>query len=226
MYTSPNGKKYVGQTRTSIMKRRKDAFGTGYAGSPHFYHAICKYEGLQNFDFEVLEDLDDELLDEREKYYIELHNTLAPNGYNLNPGGQGQHNSRAVDQYNDKKEKIATYNSLAEAARKNQCSVECILHVLSGRTATGKGYYWAYEGEEPLFKKSSHRKRVYQFDLEGNLIKEFESARASDRYNKLPMGSSADCANKKRRRKRVGQYIFTYEPVLDREYYNLPEFND
>ena len=221
MYESPNGKKYIGQTRTSIEKRRKNDFGTGYAGCPCFYNAINKFGGLQNFKLTILEEIDNSLLDEKEKYYISLYNTVVPNGYNIDEGGQGQHNSRKINQYNDKQEKIASYNSISEAAEKNNCSLECILHCLSGRTATGKGYYWSYENEVPKFKKSNHRKRIYQFDLDGKLIKEFESARNADRFYNFPMGTTASCANKNSRRKRVGEYIFTYDSELDKSYYNI-----
>lgn len=222
MYTSPNGKSYIGQTKTSLEKRRKNEYGEGYSGCPCFYNAIVKYKGLQNFKCEILEEVDNILLDEKEKYYIAKYNTIVPNGYNIDFGGQGQHNNRKVEQYNDKKEKINSFNSITEAAEKNKCSIECILHCLSGRTATGKGYYWSYEGEKPLFKKSNHRKRIYQFDLNGFLIKEFESARNADRYYNFPMGTCANCANKNSKRKRVGEYVFTYDCELDKTYYNVP----
>ena len=54
MYTAPNGKKYVGQTRTSLEKRRKDDYGTGYVGSPCFWNAIQYFNGLNNFTLTIL----------------------------------------------------------------------------------------------------------------------------------------------------------------------------
>ena len=98
-----------------------------------------------------------------------------------------------------------------------------IYNVLSGRCQQAHGSYWTYKNEPLVIKKSKpHRKYVYQFDLEGNIIKEFESARNADRFYNLPMGTVASCANKNAKRKRVGQYIFSYEPELDRSYYNIP----
>ena len=223
-YTAPNGKSYVGQTRTTIEKRKKDDFGTGYQGSPCFWNAIKYFNGLNNFTFEILEDIDNSLIDEREKYWIEYFNTVVPNGYNIDIGGQGQHNNRSVDQYNGKFELIATYDSISEAAKINNISVSSILNVLSGRLHQAHGGYWTYE-EEPLKiikKDNPHRKYVYQFDLQGNLIKEFESARNADRFYGFSMGTTANCANKNTKRKRVGEYIFTYEEVLDKKYYNIP----
>ena len=66
-YTAPNGKKYIGQTRTSLEARRKDDYGTGYIGSPCFWSAIKYFGGLSNFSCEILEIVNDQEIDEKEK---------------------------------------------------------------------------------------------------------------------------------------------------------------
>lgn len=48
--------------------------------------AILKY-GKENFTIEVLEDCDVTILNEREKYYINLYNSYKE-GYNCTEGGQ------------------------------------------------------------------------------------------------------------------------------------------
>lgn len=223
-YTAPNGKSYIGQTQTTLKKRRKNEYGIGYQGSPSFWNAIQYFGGLNNFKCEILEEVSTENIDEQEKYWIAKENTLVPNGYNIDKGGQGQHNNRPVDQYNQKKEKIATFPTIQAAADANNCHISAILNVLSGRCKQAFGYYWTYKDQPLKIKKGTkdHRKHIYQFDLQGNLIKEFESARNADRYYGFPMGTCAACANKNlKKRKRIGKYIFTYEPELDYEYYNL-----
>ena len=55
-YTSPNGKSYIGQTRTTVERRRKNSYGDGYKGSPCFWNAIRYFGGLQNFSLEILEE--------------------------------------------------------------------------------------------------------------------------------------------------------------------------
>lgn len=45
--------------------------------------------GVDNFKFEIIEQIDNTRLDEREKYWIKQYNSLAPNGYNLTSGGEG-----------------------------------------------------------------------------------------------------------------------------------------
>ena len=227
-YTAPNGKKYIGQTRTSLEARRKDDYGTGYIGSPCFWSAIKYFGGLSNFSCEILEIVNDQEIDEKEKSWIKKENSLVPNGYNVDIGGQGQHNNRPVDQYNLKKEKIATFPTIQAAADANNCHISAILNVLSGRCKQAHGYYWTYK-DQPLNilqNKKSHRKMIYQFDLQGNLVKEFESARNADRFYGLPLGTCQCCANKNQKRKRVGQYIFSYDNELDFDYYNLSKLND
>ena len=60
------------------------------------YKAFKKY-GIEHFYIEEIEEVENDLLDEREKYWINKENSLVPNGYNIDKGGQGQHNTKPVD---------------------------------------------------------------------------------------------------------------------------------
>ena len=74
-----NNKAYIGYS--SNVENRWQDHKTGY-GSKAVYDAIQKY-GLDNFIFEVIAD---DTVDNEDKY-IQEHNTMAPNGYNLVEGG-------------------------------------------------------------------------------------------------------------------------------------------
>jgi len=74
-----NSKAYVGYS--SNVSKRWDDHKNGY-GSKLVYDAIQKY-GLDNFTFEVIAE---DTVDNEDKY-IQEHNTMAPNGYNLVEGG-------------------------------------------------------------------------------------------------------------------------------------------
>lgn len=84
-----DGKAYIGQHK---VPSRPEAFmrylGTGIA----IREAIKKY-GKLSFRKEILEYIDDDnkhtKVSEREKYYIALHNTIVPHGYNISLGGEG-----------------------------------------------------------------------------------------------------------------------------------------
>jgi|LakMenEpi03Aug12_release.lakeMendotaPanAssembly.Ray.scaffolds.fasta_scaffold00065_149 group I intron endonuclease len=89
-----NGKQYIGYTTKTLEERKKAHLCK--ANSPsnkHYFYlfkqAIRKY-GIDNFDWEVLETCNSikECCD-KEIYYINNHNTISPNGYNLTEGGNG-----------------------------------------------------------------------------------------------------------------------------------------
>lgn len=85
-----NGKKYVGQATTKRFKERQykwKCLSQPYSGEV-INRARAKY-GIDNFDFEILKECNDDELDYWEKYYIKELNTKVPNGYNLTDGGGG-----------------------------------------------------------------------------------------------------------------------------------------
>lgn len=86
-----NGKIYIGQSN-DIQRRIKDHYYKAHNPTGGNYHsplhlAIRKY-GWDNFQIEVLEECNIEELDEKEIYYIQLYNSITPNGYNIMAGGQ------------------------------------------------------------------------------------------------------------------------------------------
>ena len=87
-----NGKEYVGQSidigrRIYDHQKRALDYPEDRSHNSILHQAIRKY-GWENFEVSVLEECSVDLLDEKEKYYIESKNTLAKNGYNILSGGQ------------------------------------------------------------------------------------------------------------------------------------------
>ena len=96
-----NGYMYIGQSKCNsdyIKYGRWGANGQGYKANKYFWHAIKKY-GWENFEHGFFEDnISNELLNEKEKYYIALYHTYRQDpeyksGYNLTPGGEGSMNT-------------------------------------------------------------------------------------------------------------------------------------
>jgi len=79
-----NGKAYIGQTRKSLKRRFVEHKLSSTKTAIH--NAIAKY-GVDGFTLEVLKTCDYSELDKYEVSFIEEHNTLYPNGYNLKTGG-------------------------------------------------------------------------------------------------------------------------------------------
>ena len=90
-----NDKVYIGQTSKN---RPTDRFSEHKYLARHeklsdkrlvIDMAMAKY-GVEHFKFIIIEDgIPDEMLDEREKYWISVFNSKQPNGYNITDGGSG-----------------------------------------------------------------------------------------------------------------------------------------
>lgn len=164
-YTSPSGKSYIGQT-TNERHRRNTWFCTKrrYAGAT-INRARAKY-GPENFEYEVLfkrvftsfEEAQVEL-DKMEIFYINLYDTFK-NGYNNTVGGlypefgiQTQLNGRVVK--NVKRE-------ISERAKRKYLPKHTKEEIQKLRIETNR--------------RKGNYQRIFQFDLDGNFIREFASA--------------------------------------------------
>lgn len=102
MYTSPDGKVYIGFTGKTLKQRAN--IGSGYSKAPAFYKAIQEY-GWGNFKGEILEDnLTRKEASERERYYIALYKSNEEEfGYNRTAGGIGALGLRYTDEQKARK---------------------------------------------------------------------------------------------------------------------------
>jgi hypothetical protein len=79
-----NGKSYVGKTKDLTKRLRVHKVSKCCT---YIHNAITKY-GIDNFDVETIEVSDDEV-NVYERNLIQKLNTRVPNGYNIQPGGEG-----------------------------------------------------------------------------------------------------------------------------------------
>jgi group I intron endonuclease len=88
-----NGKIYVGQSidiKDRWYQHKYKATDPNELGYNSAIHQAFRKYGIDNFSFEIIEECAPEQLDDREIYWIKQLNSLAPNGYNILEGGQGQ----------------------------------------------------------------------------------------------------------------------------------------
>ena len=86
-----NNKVYIGQTIKTLTKRwqqHKCNSTKEYFKQIVLYKAFKKY-GIEHFHIEEIEEVENDLLDEREKYWIQYYNCYGNNGYNATIGGDG-----------------------------------------------------------------------------------------------------------------------------------------
>lgn len=81
-----NGKKYIGQTIQSVSNRlSQHKYNAAYCCGNVIHKAIKKH-GWENFAVSSFE-CSEEVLDAMERVLIALYNTISPDGYNLETGG-------------------------------------------------------------------------------------------------------------------------------------------
>lgn len=125
-----NEKVYIGQTIKTCEKRwaqHKNNSNKEYFSQIVLYKAFNKY-GIENFEFEKIEEVSNDKLDEREIYWIQYYNSYF-NGYNSTRGG------RIVSLYDwdvdDIIEKYITLKSARKVAEVIGCDHSSIDRVLN-----------------------------------------------------------------------------------------------
>ena len=181
-----NGKIYVGQTCQNPKERWDN--GRGYKGCTYFYNAIQKY-GWNSFEHEIIaSNLTKEEADNFEKLLIDKLNLLDQEyGYNLREGGSHGHISEDTKQKmrdSQSGEKHHMYGKhLPEETKKK------ISKAKSGEKNHFYGKQHSDESKQKISEANSgynnrQSKAVYQYDLQENLIKEWESMTSvADAYN-------------------------------------------
>lgn len=144
-YTSPSGKRYIGQTCQSLIAR-SGSNGQQYKASTKFFNAIQKY-GFDNFTVKILKDnLSQQEADYWEKYYIAYYDSIV-NGYNIQSGGHfnpADICSKAIMSINCQTKEIAYYESITEAAKihdLNRRSINKVVNHEPNHYTIG-GYVW------------------------------------------------------------------------------------
>jgi group I intron endonuclease len=96
MFTSPSGKKYIGQSINFNQRYKKYLRNSPESIGKYFSAAILKYGGIKNFEltilskFEIFENIEEvkRKINLEEIFFIEKYNSLKE-GYNLTGGGSG-----------------------------------------------------------------------------------------------------------------------------------------
>lgn len=219
-----NGKRYIGQTYDFKYRwmRHKSYLKHNTEHNAHLQNAWNKY-GSENFIFEIIENCSFEELDEREIYWIKYYDSKN-NGYNFADGGLGckgyKHseeeihkmrliqNPKPIVQLDLKGNYLNTFISTGEACdyiNKNSASgIKRCCEKDKYRQAYG--YIWVYEEDylfgnidwDYYFEEAKNKpKPVLQYDLNMNLINEWESANEAGIKNNMFGGSIASTCNGK-----------------------------
>ena len=237
-----NDKKYIGITcRKPEHRWGKD--GHSYKGQV-FKKAIEKY-GWNNLDHVILfNELSAEDAYKKEQELIKLYKSNQKEfGYNLSAGGEhgstGYLNnsmSIVVYQYDLDGNFIAEYPSLSEAERVTGISNSSISSCCKGKQMYTVNFQWSYTKVDKMPKIDKHQlisdkvrkkgKPVYCYDMDGNFIKKYNSARIASEETNTNQSQINVCCSGRTRYSNNFQWFYEYmgnkiEPINKYENFKI-----
>lgn len=145
-----NGLIYIGQTVQTFKRRMRSHISHLQAGTHHnelLQRAYNKY-GIDVFKFEIIETCDKEILDERERYWINFYDsTNHAKGYNFESGGnvlkkhspetiqkfihssRGKNNKLTKEQVAEIKKSIINGSSFKEISKEYGVTISCVYRI-------------------------------------------------------------------------------------------------
>ena len=172
-----NNKCYIGKTLKTIEERWKEhckAYLRRSKEKRPLYSAMKKY-GIENFKVEEIEQCSENIVNEREKYWIEYYSSFK-NGYNATLGGDGK-------AYIDRDLVVSIYNKLqniTETAKQLNIHPDSVHNILKDKQIQIKS-----NGD---IAKEKLGKIVHMYSKNENYIQSFPTMRDAGRYlieNKL-----------------------------------------
>lgn len=172
-----------------------------YKGSGLLLNRAYKKYGEDKFTREVIEYCTIDELNINEKFYIKYYNTKFPHGYNLTDGGDG---NKGLKFTKEQKQKISQ-NKMGHKCYSNPERGEKIRQSKLGKNHTQgtinkisqtKATKHNIQSDLTLkgTLKSNSQKTILQYDLENNLINEYQSAQEAGRCLSKSGNQIADCA--------------------------------
>jgi group I intron endonuclease len=228
-----NGKKYIGQSLQQDINKRWKQHKTSKKTSigQVLFNAYQKH-GIDNFKFKILCVCFDDDTNKYEIEYIKKYNTLYPNGYNLLIGGNNKkHNEYTINILKQKlsgknhpnygknfsterrinmsiartKELNPNYGKKLSDEQKNKISNTMLSFNKDKRELINDKI------KETLKLKIKNCKKVSQYDLNNNFIKEYNSISEASQILNISRSSIQRCCDGKY--KTAKEFIWKYVKV-------------
>lgn len=210
-----NGKKYVGQTINTMIERKKDHLNKAFNQNSniYFHNALRKEK-----DFFIWQEIDTasnlQELNSKEQFWISFYNSLYPNGYNLQPGGDNKNQNdlsklkmklhgkpsafKKVYKYNFQCQLIQIYESV------NELKVEIGYIPDNSNRKNGifekHEYIYSFNNDKKEIEKFINEKesnKILMVNKEGKIISEFKNGFEASIITKIANTSVYDICNKK-----------------------------
>lgn len=179
-----------------------------------------KKDGLKPIILKIYDNLDEKTAFENEIHLIKIigrHDLVLGPLTNLTDGGEGGDiSSKKIYQYNLNKELVKEYKSQKEAM--NFTKIKGINSCLKNKTHTSGNFIWSFDILsdndlniilEKIKKRKTSPKKIYKYDLNFNLIEEYESITIAEKNTGVNHTLISNCLNN--RIKTAGGFIWKFE---------------
>ena len=243
--TSPSGKSYIGQTiKENGRNNAWNNLNKNYAGilidnarrkygpENFSYEVLFSIESVDKDSIQII-------LDEKEIYYIEKYKTYDPDfGYNLCDGGRGgyilndeyvrknNHYYRGLEivQLTIKGKLVKIWKDVYEASLFLNFRSINLINCCNGKMMTAYKYRWMFKSDYDSklqnnddlsldIKRNNYG--VVQLDLDGNFIREFNSAAEAYKITGISNGSIMSVCRNDPNHKTAGGYRWVYKSNYD-----------
>ena len=172
-----NNKIYVGQTilDSKVRWQRHCSFGTHNQSELNMVikRALMKY-GKENFEFKVIETIENctqEILNQKEIYYIEQYKSFKE-GYNSTAGGQGKYKDLKIkeDEYStiiDLFNLGCSLRMIAEEYNVDKATIKHILEINNVKTKRTRTYKYTSEERQHMLEDAEKYGRKYVYEKYG-----------------------------------------------------------
>lgn len=181
-----NNKAYIGQSKRPFSRRYNQKWWESHDLSPILKKSTIK-NGHANFRVEILfeqKTFNKCLLDELEKHYIKLLNTLNPHGYNLTTGGSAPTHTKEIQQKIAKTRRELFKSGKIKIWNKGVCHSEDTKNKISkskkGNRAWNKGKMLSVS-ERKLCQKAQECVKIKRIDPLSNDVVIYDSLREAGR---------------------------------------------
>lgn len=192
---------YIGQTRRPAETRWKEhIYAATHGGDSYMYRAMNKH-GIENFFFEIIENVQDDKLNEREVYWISHYNSYH-SGYNLTMGGGGL-------SYIEESEKIKVRKLWDDGYPfKFICNNVDISPTSVQKVLLDYGNYTQEESKHRGYQITRTHRPVAQYDNNGNFVELYPLISEAAKKYGIPRENIWDACNYQNRR--AAGYMWRY----------------
>ena len=220
-----NHKVYIGQTINFKERMYQHKYLRTDVKPQMIDLAINKY-GVDNFTYIIIDQADTpEEADIKEKQYIIEYDCLKPKGYNILKGGRyqrGAWNTKEVNMYDLKGIFLESFECARVLSEKYPKYQEETIKICCRKRAYYKDKIFRFSNGDYSnlgieIKKKHHRSRkIYQYDLNGNLIGEYESLSIASKQTNTNRTSISSCLSGKYQV--ANNFMWFYEKQKDKPF--------